>query len=84
MGGQGCGAEANEARVLAAMRTFEVRPAAGWTAQLETKVPRLLMESLSVAASSDGFYTRIFAGEEAATVAAITPLLHRYRPESID
>lgn len=52
------------------------------SASTETKVFGLLMESLSEASRSDGFYTRIVAGiEESAYSLGYQIVLHVYRPE---
>ena len=52
------------------------------TGSTETKVLGLLMESLSEASRSDGFYTRIVSGiEETAYELGYQVLLHVYRPE---
>ncbi|MDQ5852804.1 MAG: LacI family transcriptional regulator [Chloroflexota bacterium] len=69
------------ARVRAAMDELGYVPGGRRYTATETKVLGLLMESLSVPASSDGFYTRIIAGiEEAAYRLGYRLLLHLYRP----
>src|SRR3712207_2845278 len=65
------------ARVLAAMNELGYVPGGRRVTATETKVLGLLMESLSVPTSTDGFYTRIIAGiEEAAYRFGYRLLLH--------
>lgn len=69
------------ARVLAAMNELGYVPGGRRAPATETKVLGLLMESLSVPAGSDAFYTRIIAGiEEAAYQLGYRLMLHMYRP----
>jgi DNA-binding LacI/PurR family transcriptional regulator len=68
------------ARVLAAVSELGYVPGGRRNAPTDTKVLGLLMESLSVAASNDGFYKRIVAGiEDAAYRLGYRLLLHLYR-----
>ena len=69
------------ARVLQAMSALGYIPSGRRHTVAETKVIGLLMESLSLQASNDGFYTRIIAGiEETAYRLGYRTLLHLYRP----
>lgn len=69
------------ARVLAAIEQLGYVPSGRWVPAANSKVLGLVMESLSAAASSDGFYTRILAGiEEAAFRLGYRLLPHVYRP----
>lgn len=69
------------ARVLEAMNALGYIPSGRRHTGAETKVVGLLMESLSLQASNDGFYTRIIAGiEETAYRLGYRILLHLYRP----
>jgi LacI family transcriptional regulator len=69
------------ARVLAAMEQLGYVPPGHKRMSTDTKVLGLLMESLSMPVSSDGFYQRIIAGiEEAAYRLDYRLLLHMYRP----
>ncbi|HEU5015842.1 MAG TPA: LacI family DNA-binding transcriptional regulator [Roseiflexaceae bacterium] len=78
-GKPGVGA-AKRARVLAAMDQLGYVPSGRKTLATDTKVLGLLMESLSIPASSDGFYQRIIAGIEEATYRlGYRLLLHMYR-----
>src|SRR5215211_7342160 len=65
-GKPGVGAD-TRARVHAAVSELGYIPGGRRSAMAETKVLGLLMESLAVPASGDGFYTRIIAGIEEAT-----------------
>lgn len=79
-GKPGVGAD-TRARVHAAINDLGYVPGGRRSATVDTKVLGLLMESLSVPVSSDGFYTRIIAGiEEAAYRLGYRLLLHLYRP----
>ena len=70
------------ARVLTAMHELGYNPSGRRAPATETRVAGLLMESLSIPGSSDGFYTRIIAGiEEAAYRLGYRLLLHLYRPD---
>ena len=80
-GKPGVGPE-KRARVQAAMHELGYTPGGRRAPAIETQVAGLLMESLSVPASSDGFYTRIIAGiEEAAYRLGYHLLPHLYRPD---
>lgn len=69
------------ARVLAAMQTLGYDAGPRGNTATEPHVLGLLMESLSVPASSDGFYTPIIAGiEQAAYQLGYRLLPHLYRP----
>lgn len=69
------------ARVISAMKELGYVPSGRRFTSNETQVLGLLMESLSVSAGSDGFYTRIIAGiEDAAYRLGYRLLLHMYRP----
>lgn len=69
------------ARVLAAMDKLGYVPSGRKAMATDTKVLGLLMESLSVPVSSDGFYQRIIAGiEDASYRLGYRLLLHMYRP----
>lgn len=72
---------AKRARVLAAMNELGYVYGGRKIVQNETKILGLLMESLSMPTSSDGFYARIIAGiEETAYQLGYRLLLHSYRP----
>lgn len=78
-GKPGVGAD-KRARVLAAVEQLGYTPG-GQRVPSSGKVLGLLMESLSAAASSDGFYGRIVAGiEEASYRLGFRLVLHVYRP----
>jgi LacI family transcriptional regulator len=79
-GKPGVGAE-TRVRVHAAINELGYVPGGRRGSTTEAKVLGLLMESLSVPVSSDGFYTQIVAGiEEAAYQLDYRLLLHLYRP----
>lgn len=79
-GKPGVGAD-TRARVHAAVNELGYVPGGRRGPLAEAKVLGLLMESLSVTVSSDGFYTRIIEGiEEAAYRLGYRLLLHLYRP----
>lgn len=79
-GKPGVGAD-TRARVHAAINELGYVPGGRRSSSVDAKVLGLLMESLSVPVSSDGFYTRIIAGiEEAAYRLGYRLLLHLYRP----
>jgi LacI family transcriptional regulator len=68
-------------RVLKAIESLGYTENGRSAAQTETRVLGLLMESLSEASRSDGFYTMIVSGiEEAAYQYGYQVLLHFYRP----
>jgi DNA-binding LacI/PurR family transcriptional regulator len=69
-------------RVLAAIKELGYVTDGHPNGAVETKVFGILMESLSEASRSDGFYTRIVAGiEETAYQLGYQVLLHVYRPD---
>ena len=73
--------QAKRARVLQAMKELGYVHTGRANDAPEPRVLGLLMETLSVPASNDGFYPRIVAGiEEAAHRLGYHVLLHRYRP----
>lgn len=79
-GKPGVGAD-TRARVYAAVSEIGYIPGGRRSPLVEARVLGLLMESLSVPVSSDGFYTRIIEGiEEAAYRLGYRLLLHLYRP----
>ena len=68
-------------RVLQAIRELGYTFEENYTGAKETQVLGLLMESLSEASRSEGFYTRIVSGiEETAEKLGYKVLLHVYRP----
>lgn len=69
-------------RVMKAMKELGYVIDNRQSAPVETKVFGLLMESLSEASRSEGFYTRIVSGiEDAAYKLGYQVVLHVYRPE---
>ena len=69
-------------RVLKAMKELGYAADSRQNAAAETKVFGLLMESLSEASRSEGFYTRIVTGiEETAYKLGYQVLLHVFRPD---
>lgn len=69
-------------RVLKAIKEFGYAAGGRVNGAAETKVFGLLMESLSEASRSEGFYTRIVSGiEEASYQLGYKVLLHVYRPD---
>jgi DNA-binding LacI/PurR family transcriptional regulator len=69
-------------RVLAAIKQLGYVSDVHANGASETKVFGILMESLSEASRSDGFYTRIVAGiEDAAYQLGYQVVLHVYRPD---
>lgn len=69
-------------RVRAAIKELGYMTDARQNSAVETKVFGLLMESLSEASRSEGFYTRIVSGiEETAYQLGYQVLLHVYRPD---
>lgn len=69
-------------RVLQAIRELGYTSDSRQSASTETKVFGLLMESLSEASRSEGFYTRIVSGiEETAYQLGYQVMLHVYRPD---
>lgn len=69
-------------RVMHAIRDLGYPMTGHQVASTETKVFGLLMESLSEASQSEGFYTRIVSGiEVTAHELGYQVLLHTYRPE---
>ncbi len=69
-------------RVLKAIKEFGYAAGTRANGAPESKVFGLLMESLSEASRSEGFYTRIVSGiEEASYNLGYKVLLHVYRPE---
>lgn len=70
-------------RVLKAMKELGYVADGRQSAPAETKVFGLLMESLSEASRSEGFYTRIVSGiEDTAYELGYQVLLHVYRPDT--
>ena len=75
-------AQSRRERVIRAMKELGYIADGRQTAPAETKVFGLLMESLSEASRSEGFYTRIVSGiEDTAYQLGYQVLLHVYRPD---
>lgn len=75
-------AAARRERVLKAMKELGYVAESRQNAPAETKVFGLLMESLSEASRSEGFYTRIVSGiEDTAYQLGYQVVLHVYRPD---
>lgn len=74
-------AQSRRERVLSAMKDIGYIADARQSTPVETRVFGLLMESLSEASRSEGFYTRIVSGiEDTAYALGYQVLLHVYRP----